>query len=279
METWTLASKKDARSSTPTSAPTGIGLPALTRTGSGAVGVPSLAKRPTGLGPSESSRLRRRGGRTEERARKYQKRVRRVVLRTARLNRFWRVFLRARQEAWFEVHCPKNLPGVVKRHLRERNTTSVPSLFDAKMPGKEWECLHGGGTTELGALFSLSVQLAFFVWRRAVRNPDRGPLPCVLTPAPGGKWRATCVRGLTRDFGVSEEPPKSLEPFVFAVGKTRRDVLFALAKKMGVKFELRGSLPSLEAHKAGLVGSALGEVKPEVAWDTLEAKILEDGGY
>ena len=198
--------------------------------------------------------------------------------------------MRGRQRAWFELHCPKGLPGTTRRVMRD-DKNGHTSAFDAKVPGPEWQRLSGSGQTELGALYSVNLQLAKLVWWRMGGGDEHTPLPAVLTPERGKKWRATSVKGFQRDFDPGEEP-RPLAPFVFAVGKTREDALGALASKLGVdppkrrvrvpEWVVAGraeeATHAQAPKKVEPTEVAARQVGPGLAWSDDEARLLEDGG-
>src|SRR5208282_6456704 len=117
------------------------------------------------------------------------------------------------------------------------------SLYDAHWDKEPF--FVGMGRTELGALFSLHVQIGARVWWRMGGSLERGPLPAVIVKV-GEVWRATSCRGLIRDFETNEDPPK-LDRLAFATGKTREKALSSLAKRLGMKVELRKVKRSLES--------------------------------
>jgi hypothetical protein len=185
-----------------------------------------------------------------------------------RAGRFWKNYWKDLQTDFFESLCPRGLIGTTKRVNRER------SGYDAHDPSEPF--LVGMGKTELGALFSLAVQVAARVWWRLGGDISRGPLPACLT-RDGKGWRATSCRGLVRDLEPGEEVPKVFE-LRWVKGKTREDALTRLARELGVPLP-KTKERTIASLRADRVEALKQQERPEnVAWDELEASMLENGG-
>jgi hypothetical protein len=181
--------------------------------------------------------------------------------------RFWRKYWKSHQASWFEAVCPRGLLGTCKRVNRAR------SKYDAHDPDEP--LLVGTGATELGALFSLALQVAARVWWRMGGDVDRGPLPACLT-RDGKMWRATSCRGVVRDFEGGEGLP-TIGKLRFATGKTREEALSGLAGKLGVRLpqKMERTVESLKAER--IESFRRQETVKSSVWDELEASAVERG--